>query len=375
MREALILAAILVASAGMVAAQVPDEVRSLVQQGIAKHDQKDYDGAIELYRQALALSPNDPTAHFELAYSLYVAKRYDDALDQIMVALIKPGADKPLLYDLGGTILDTQGRFLEAEAEFRKSLQLEPTNPRVMFNLGACLLRQKKWSQSVAWIQRNLEKRPSHTESWRGLAIASDALGQRLEAILAFWRLAATAPESSEAVGLTDRAWTLLMKGVTRESKENIKIELGVSSGDDDPRAAENLMLSLTAAGRYVEEHEKQTDSEFLVGALESLADFGAGSTVAAPADSFWKRHLYAYFAALQEHKFTKAMVYSVRARLGEKGVAKWLEKNADKVEAWKKWQSSWKPIVVDLESTAPVEQDHEPEATPDGSADHERLP
>lgn len=369
MREALILAAILVASAGMVTAQVPDEVRSLVQQGIAKHDQKDYDGAIELYKQALTLSPNDPIAHFELAYSFYAAKRYDDALDRIMVALVKPGAPKALLYELGGTILDTQGRFAEGEGEFRKALQLEPSNPRMMFNLGLCLAKQKKWPQAIEWLQRNLEKRPDHMESWRGIAIGSEESQQRLQAILAWWRLAALAPESSEAVGLTDRAWTLLMKGVTRESKENLKIELGVSDGDDDPRAAENLMLSLTAAGRYVEEHEKQTDSEFLVGALESLADFGAGSTVAAPADSFWKRHLYAYFAALKEHKFTKAMVYSVRARLGEKGVAKWLEKSADKVEAWKKWQSSWKPIVVDLESTAPVEQEHKPEATPDGSA------
>ncbi|MFN7967231.1 MAG: tetratricopeptide repeat protein [Acidobacteriota bacterium] len=385
MSQVKILVAVLVMSAVHAFAAAPDEVQSIVDQGIVKHDQRDYAGAIELYRRALALDPNDPEANYELAYSLNASKQYDAALDQVMTALIKPGAVKVRLYEMSGTALDSQGRFAEGEAEFRKALAIDPNDANASFNLGICLVKQQKWLDAIAPFQLDLEYRPNHQAAWAGIAAAADEVGLRLQAILALLRYAAVTKDPSNAAGSTNRAWDLLMKGVTH-SAGGSNITLNVDSdefGADPSRGAANLMVGLLAAGRHLEEHKNQTNSEFMAESITKLANFAIEMADAhqsdeesAPpppefaADSFWRRHLYNYFSELGRLDLTQAMIFSLRAPLGEKGVAKWLKKNADKVEEWNDWQSRWKPTPPPQVASAPS-----PEPSVEGDATLSQAP
>lgn len=65
-------------------------------------------------------------------------------------------------YVRSGNKFYRQQNFVKAEAEYRKSLSVNPDNPQALYNLGCALLMQKKDSMAVQQFQKaaNIEKSP-----------------------------------------------------------------------------------------------------------------------------------------------------------------------------------------------------------------------
>ena len=71
-------------------------------------------------------------------------------------------AQSDRMYVRSGNKYYRQQNFVKAEAEYRKSLSVNPENPQALYNLGCALLMQKKDSVAVVQFQKaaNLEKSP-----------------------------------------------------------------------------------------------------------------------------------------------------------------------------------------------------------------------
>ena len=93
------------------------------QRGVLKGLKADFDGAADDFKQVVKLDPHFATAYYNLGHALYFKGDLDGAIDQINQALtLNPNF--PYAYFIHGLIRRTQGRRIEALADFQKSQDL-----------------------------------------------------------------------------------------------------------------------------------------------------------------------------------------------------------------------------------------------------------
>jgi len=103
---------------------------ALVKMGEHERGMKDLD-------RAVSLSPRSRNAFYNRALALKTLGRFQEALDDLNAAIkIKPDAD---LYNNRGNVRKRLGDHAGAVEDYRKSLELDPTNGATCFNLALAL--------------------------------------------------------------------------------------------------------------------------------------------------------------------------------------------------------------------------------------------
>src|SRR5688500_8186720 len=64
-----------------------DQLKQLITEGIALHDQGKYNEAITKYREALEIDSKSALANYELAYAAFLNKQYDTAIKYSNITL------------------------------------------------------------------------------------------------------------------------------------------------------------------------------------------------------------------------------------------------------------------------------------------------
>lgn len=145
------------AEPGPVATPAPAE---LARAGMAAHQSNDLDTAERLYREALAVEPDQPLALHYLGVALYQRGRIDDAM--------------PLL---------------------DRAVALVPAEPEFHNNRGLALAARLQDSLAVEAYRRALALKPLHAGAWSNLGLALQALGDLPGAIDAYHRALVIAPD------------------------------------------------------------------------------------------------------------------------------------------------------------------------------------
>ncbi|MEQ1824715.1 MAG: tetratricopeptide repeat protein [Pirellula sp.] len=97
-----------------------------------------------------------------------------------------------------GFSFDQQGDYVSAEREYRAALQLDRTNSTILFRLGLCCLRLKKYELAVDLLDATATLAPESIEAWSNLGIALASLGQTTRAAIAFRRAIDLNPERAD---------------------------------------------------------------------------------------------------------------------------------------------------------------------------------
>ncbi len=127
---------------------------------MAAHQRNDLDTAEQLYRDALAIDPDQPLALHYLGVAHYQRGRIDDAM--------------PLL---------------------DRAIALAPAEPEFHNNRGLALASRLQDDLAVEAYRRTLALKPMHAGAWSNLGLALQALGDLPGAIDAFRRALAIAPD------------------------------------------------------------------------------------------------------------------------------------------------------------------------------------
>jgi len=136
----------------------------------------DWEGADASFRTALDLEPGNAQALRRVAGQASILGRWSEAIDLANKAIerdpLRPGS-----YSNLGLNLLTVNRDIEAEAAFRKTLELDPDGASQHLMLGRALLLQGKTDAALQETQQETD------EGWRlsGLSLAFHALGRRGE--------------------------------------------------------------------------------------------------------------------------------------------------------------------------------------------------
>ncbi len=138
----------------------------------------DWDGkaADASYRRALDLEPGNALALRRVAVQASILGRWDEAIGLINKAIERDPL-RPSSYSNLGLLLLAINRDAEAEAAYRKALELDPDGATRHLFLGRALLLQGKTDAALREMQQETD------ESWRlsGLPLAFHALGRRSE--------------------------------------------------------------------------------------------------------------------------------------------------------------------------------------------------
>lgn len=132
--------------------------------GMTRDLSKDLEGAIAAYRKAVALAPARPEAHKELAGTLLMLGRPQEAIPELEAAL-KAGPSAELLGELGYAQLMAQ-RCADAAATLAKARAADPKNPDAAVHLGDAQACQGKTDEAIGSYEAALALRPDHV---RGL--------------------------------------------------------------------------------------------------------------------------------------------------------------------------------------------------------------
>jgi tetratricopeptide (TPR) repeat protein/TolB-like protein len=187
-----------------------------------------YEEAVQDFRRALELTPNDAEAWKRLAGVYSTMNRPDEAIATYQKAIrAGPGYYSPYLefglyyYNAGkfqqaeqlfrrviqiapglarghmdlGLSLKEQGHFPEAEESLLQALRLEEASPLVLTDLGALYYQQERYSEAALYFERSVKAGPPNLGRSSNVGDAYRHLGRLGEAV-SMYRTAETMAES-----------------------------------------------------------------------------------------------------------------------------------------------------------------------------------
>jgi tetratricopeptide (TPR) repeat protein len=122
------------------------------------------------YRKAVDLQPNDWDGHNNLAMFLGRHNKYGEAIAEYKAALQLAPDNAQVLFNLGGTYIDSGDTklFPEAEASLKRSLAINPSFPAYA-NLGALYDREGKYQEAAEETRKALDMNSQNYVVWDNL--------------------------------------------------------------------------------------------------------------------------------------------------------------------------------------------------------------
>jgi tetratricopeptide (TPR) repeat protein len=224
------------------------EAAALVSEGLKLHQAGQLAAAAAIYRQALAVKPDEFDALHLLGVIFHQCGHHAEAAQQIDIALAQSPDNVFALNNLG-IVLGALQQFADALPRYERALTLQPDYVEAWLNRGNALLGLGRFAEAVASYDRALVLRPDYAEAHSNRASALTALGRAQQAVEACDRALSARPNYPEA---------LLSRG--NALKELARFDAALQSYDtaltllpDYPEALANRAVVLCKLKRFDE--------------------------------------------------------------------------------------------------------------------------
>jgi predicted O-linked N-acetylglucosamine transferase (SPINDLY family) len=165
---------------------------------IQHHQSGRLQAAEQIYRQILAVEPNQAHAWHLLGVLAHQVGRHEVAVEYIGRA-IRWNGDEADFHNNLGVAYRALRRIPEAVACYRRALDLKPDYAEAHINLGAAFREHGNLDEAVACFRRASELKPDYAEVQYNLGIALGDLGKLDEAVACFRRALELKPDYAAA--------------------------------------------------------------------------------------------------------------------------------------------------------------------------------
>ena len=220
--------------------RLPGNSSPLKQSAVACLRRGDFAAAIQAYKQALALDPNDPDLKLGLARALSLSGHNEESKGLYQEVLTKTPDDADALEGLGYAFFRSDHP-LEARAVFERLLARHPSNPEFQIDLARVETRLGNYKHAREILSAVLTFHPRHREARLQLAYLKLYQGRYAAALADFTQLLKVDPADFEA--LLGNARVFYFRG--------------------------NIAYSYALANKLVQERPNDFDAIFLLANLE----------------------------------------------------------------------------------------------------------
>ncbi|MCE1164993.1 MAG: tetratricopeptide repeat protein [Bacteroidetes bacterium] len=183
----LIAILILLLCSGYIHAQ-SSALDSLIKLGISLHDDGKYEKAIEVYKKALKISPDDPVLNYELSFSYMALEDYDNSIEYADKVIGSKKADKDTRMQAiitKGSALDYMGKQDESIELFEKCLKDYGPYYLLYFNLGVDYLNTKEYNKAETAFINAIKLKRDHPGSNFYLCYTDKFLNKKCQSLMA----------------------------------------------------------------------------------------------------------------------------------------------------------------------------------------------
>ncbi|MFN7194294.1 MAG: tetratricopeptide repeat protein [Rhodospirillales bacterium] len=227
------------------------DIGELLNRAVAAQQARNFPAAEALYREVLALSPDN----FDATHLLGVLyrQRGDSALavGQIRKALVLAPRSATAYGNLGNALRDVR-RFDEALACYESVLALQPQNAEAHFQRGNILRDLGQHEAAAGAYSDSLALRPNNADTLNGLGNSHYSLERPLEAVEAYRAALGANPEFADAYSNC----AVVLRVLGRHDEALAYYEKALALKPDFHEAETNRGVALCDLGRYAEARE-----------------------------------------------------------------------------------------------------------------------
>lgn len=162
-----------------------DRVDGLLEEGRRFEAASDLQGAVGVYRQALAMEPNDSRVLHRLGLAAYRIGRLAQAAVLIQRA-VETGPDCWVYHKDLGNVYKGLGRCDEAVSHLNRAVSLAPNRPQAYCDLGIVYHHEGLLEQALASYRSSVSRDPRYAPAWNNMGLVLQSLGRPSDARTCF---------------------------------------------------------------------------------------------------------------------------------------------------------------------------------------------
>jgi tetratricopeptide (TPR) repeat protein len=308
--------------------------QELIAEGVSLHDSGDLDGAVQHYKQALAIEPDSSLAWYELANAYLLTERYDLCEEAGRKGLKKPGSDEGKLSAVVASCLASVGKRQEALRIFEDALKKHPDDPHLNFNIAVTLILEGRSQEAVEHLRRTVDVEPSYAASYYALGKISADKGDAIPGIFYFMRFMFVQPPTERAAVAAAMVFELLTQGVSAEDGKDVTITLGPGLETKSELASLEVGRMIAAAAIHTGEGKKSKAERYvsaLVSFVEIAEELTQGGEGAALRKSFVWEKAAAPVIQLEKRGVLECFGHILASWAGYEGAEDWIKKHPQK--------------------------------------------
>jgi tetratricopeptide (TPR) repeat protein len=172
--------------------------KELIEQGDIFFDEKRFQKALETYKKALEVEPENIDALICCGLCYRNLEEYDKAIEYYDNALEIEPDNKTALNNIG-YVLECKGKIEEAIEYYNKSLEVDPNYDMPLVNLTKIYLDRKDYKSAIKVYKNALEVDPINTANWIDLGRAYRFMEKYEKAIMAYSKALKLVPSNKIA--------------------------------------------------------------------------------------------------------------------------------------------------------------------------------
>jgi tetratricopeptide (TPR) repeat protein len=203
--------------------QSKDRMRAATEErwGTALQAQGHLNQAVEHYRRAIELDPEQRGAHSALGIILRARGRSDEAVEHYRAALVLDPDNVATLSNLANVLVE-QGNLSEASSLYRRALAVAPDFVEAHNNFGTLLFAQESFDEAARHFQEAIRLEPDQSTAYHNLGRVFHAQADLATAIPYYRRAVQVAPADSGA--RSDLGTALLSQGDVDEAVSQFRL-------------------------------------------------------------------------------------------------------------------------------------------------------
>lgn len=203
--------------------------------GIIHYEKGEYNAAIDLFKQAIEKSSDNPQYYYNLGLAYVKTEEPDLAIDNFKTAISLNPNDADALQNLGIAYYK-KSQFEEAIKSYNQSLEIKNTDPECYDNLGIAYFEIKQYIDAITCFQKALELNPKDPSIAHNLAFAYYTNEQYDKAEEKFLYLVSLNDKNEEAYYHLGNIYAKLQDKALAE--ENYKKTLSLHPGHKEAKLA-----------------------------------------------------------------------------------------------------------------------------------------